>query len=245
MANSQEANFSEHVKNWVQTAGIIIAAAWGIYTFVYKEIWVPKSAPVNITLNIELQKNGISSNNNNKYKKHLVAIEMKISAKNNSSQTINLLHNAFIVWGHKVTVSDVGYEQFLDRLSAITIRSYSSILMERHSTLGTPSVVAFGDLLCDNALRPGELVTRSLIFHIPPNEYDMLEAHAYIPSVKELSGVEVEWKFNKKDGMFANVFRKSSDGKREEMKRDSSGRYAFEEQIGFQQVQALSMISLW
>jgi len=245
MADSQERSFGEKVNTWVQTFGIILAAAWAAYTFVYKEILVPKSAPANITLNLELKKSHTNNIKDNKHKKPLVAIEMKISAKNQSSRTIYLLHNAFIVWGHKVNVSDAKYDEFLDRLSTITIRSYSSILMERHSNLGPPSVVAFGDLLCDNALKSGEMVTRSLIFHIPPREYDMLEVHAYIPSVKELSGVEVEWKFNKKDGMFPIVFRKSADGKREEIKGDSSGRYAFEEHIEFQQVQAMSMISLW
>src|SRR5690349_16115704 len=41
----QKRTFAEQLNTWMQIAGILIAAVWGVYTFVFKEITTPKAAP--------------------------------------------------------------------------------------------------------------------------------------------------------------------------------------------------------
>src|SRR5438093_325085 len=96
--NSKNRSFGESLNTWVQAIGIIIAACWGVYTFGYKEIMVPKSAPVNITLNLQLKKIGGAP-----AKGDLVAVEMRASATNPSSRDIHLLPNAWIAYGIGIT----------------------------------------------------------------------------------------------------------------------------------------------
>lgn len=40
----------------VQTTAIVLAGVWALYTFVYKEILLPKSAPVNVSIDLQLKK---------------------------------------------------------------------------------------------------------------------------------------------------------------------------------------------
>ena len=40
---------SEHLQQWTQTLVLLIGAFWGIYTFWYKDIWVPSLQPANLT----------------------------------------------------------------------------------------------------------------------------------------------------------------------------------------------------
>ena len=47
----------ENIKDCLQIIAIIAAALWAIvFTYYYKEHVVPKSAPINISLNLELKK---------------------------------------------------------------------------------------------------------------------------------------------------------------------------------------------
>ena len=72
----------------------------GCWTFIFKEIEVPKSAPVNISLNLQLKK--IETPQNNEV---LSAIEMKISATNPSTREIYLLPNAWVAYGGHIAAS--------------------------------------------------------------------------------------------------------------------------------------------
>ena len=49
MGNNENPTFGKTLNTWVQTIGIIAAGAWGIYTFAFKEIVTPRSAPINIS----------------------------------------------------------------------------------------------------------------------------------------------------------------------------------------------------
>src|SRR5437763_12580581 len=100
-------SFEERLNTWVQILGILIAAGWGIWTFIYKEIKVPKSAPVNISLNLQLKK--VETNPS---RQGLTAVEMKISATNPSSREIYLLPNAWVAYGGHINSENPAADQF-------------------------------------------------------------------------------------------------------------------------------------
>jgi hypothetical protein len=94
-AKSRESSFGRELNAWVQTIAIIVAASWGIYTFVYKEITLPKSAPVNVSMDLQLKKIGTSVDKREQ-EVPFVAVEMKVRATNPTSRSIYLLPST---WG--------------------------------------------------------------------------------------------------------------------------------------------------
>src|SRR5256885_1464223 len=114
-AHSQRRDFGEILNTWVQTIGICIAAIWGVYTFVFKEILVPKSAPVNVTINLQLKKIGTGPTNGN-----LTAVEMKISATNPSSRKVYLLPSVWVAHGIRIKAVERDDAGFADA----TVKSF-------------------------------------------------------------------------------------------------------------------------
>ena len=91
---------SQEINTWVQIVGIIIAACWEVYTFLYKEIWSPASAPVNINLGMQFRRP--SSNASTFISKKpitAIALELTISATNPTPKTTYLLPSAWIAYG--------------------------------------------------------------------------------------------------------------------------------------------------
>lgn len=93
---TEERTLGQTLNTWVQTIGIVCAGAWALlYTFGYKDIFVPKSAPVNISLNLSLKKVGPKASSTDS----LTAVEMKIAATNPSSRPVYLLRSAWVAIG--------------------------------------------------------------------------------------------------------------------------------------------------
>jgi hypothetical protein len=261
----QDEGFGKKFRAWVQTVGIIIASIlaflWGVYSFIYKEIIIPKSAPVNITLNLSLQKSGINVNRANGNEKPLSAIELKIAATNPSTRSIYLLPSYFIVYGGKVAKS---YYLNEDKLSDVIISSKSNYFIQKHSLIISRTVIAYGNLLNYDALYPHEVEAKTFVFHVPKGEYDIIEIYATIPSVtKNKSGLRLEWVYDKANKQLnpkiyykppnywlSWLFRKESE-EREFAKRDDKGDLINEgdlklaEKLEFQSASSMSMISLW
>jgi len=206
MPDSKEKSFSEKFNTWIQTIGIIIGSIiisfWGVYTFYYEKVWLPQSAPVNISINFTLKKAGMNYINDDRRRTKLIAIEMKVSATNPSSRQIYLFPSAFIVHGCKVRSSSLKNSDFFKGICDISICSDSNIYEIRHSDISGSSVVAIGNLIDDKELRPGELVTKTFIFHIPLREYDVLKAYAAIPISKkntDANKINLTWTFDKNE----------------------------------------------
>ncbi|TSA13467.1 MAG: hypothetical protein D4R73_00885 [Deltaproteobacteria bacterium] len=242
MANSRERSLGEQVNTWVQISAIIAAALWAIYTFVYKEITVPKSAPINVTLNLKLKKVGAG---NIKDKKPLAGIEMNVLAKNPSSLKIHIFPSIYVVYGYKITDT---LNEFLNN-PTLKKSFQKEFFWSKHSAEEPWSIVTFGNLLEGTIdLKPGEEVTRTLVFYVPVGEYDCLRAHAIIPNAKDRRGIKLEWYFSHK-GPIATVLRKKADGSyeaiaRREEKEEESWEYR-DERCELQQADTMSMISLW
>lgn len=181
---------SKEINTWTQTAGIIVAAIWGIYTFGYKEIFIPNTAPVNISMDLQLQKVGIS----NKKKNRLIAVEMKVSATNPSSRGVKLLPSIWIAYGEKLVFIDEN-TLFNKKLnSALNIQNES--FKQKHVESKFIATVAGGNLFLDDYLKPKETRTRTIIFHVPDKKYDVLEVKAIMPSGEDTGIVKLKWRFD-------------------------------------------------
>jgi hypothetical protein len=188
-STSSERVFIDSFSKWIQTIGIIIAAGWGVYTFIYKEIKVPTSAPINISVNMQLKKVGTG-----KPKGKLVAVEMRVSATNPSPRKVYLLPSAWMVWGIQMSATepaDDDYKQITDMMNA-----QQADYVNRYTNPQSQGLVAGGSLFMDQVLNPNETVTRTVIFCVPREKYDLLEAHTRIPTSSVQGVFSLQWDYN-------------------------------------------------
>lgn len=242
-ASKGESTFTENFNKWVQSIGIIIAAAWGAYTFVYKEIRVPKSAPVNISINLQLKKLGTANP-----KKALVAVEMRVSASNPSSRRTYLLQNKWMVWGYRAnTKKPEDPATFYDR-TATQMNAQLGNSSERHTRWSTRSVVAGGSLFSDTWLSPNETLTKTIIFCVPRNQYDSVLAIVVMPTSESEKGLEMQWRGNKDtENTQSTLYVVGDHGQLEPAKTDGKGRLNDERvrELGYQLATGSAEISLW
>ncbi len=244
MAEAEHRSFGKELNAWVQTIGIVIAAAWGVYTFVYTEIVMPRAAPVNITVDLGLKKVGGDKPAVKNPAKQLIPVEMRISAKNPSTREVYLLPSAWIAYGIRIEATGDKPPDEFQKPAALTAETGASNV-ERCASVSSGDIVAFGGLLPDTELKPNEVSTRTLIFYVPPNEYDSLDVRAYVPTVAKENAVSLEWNLEQKQNTItATMYRLDASGDRQEMKRDKDGSYS-DEKIGLQQATSMAELSLW
>jgi hypothetical protein len=235
--NSQtERNLGKTISTWVQIVGILTATVWGVYTFVYKEIKVPRSAPVNITVNLQLKKVGTGVTKGN-----LTAVELKCSAANPSSRQIFLLPSVWVAYGKRIAAKNADAAEFAKEASAVLKDSTSLAPANRHITVANTSVVAIGRLFPDTVLKPGETSGRTIVFYVPKSDYDSVELVVLMPSGADLRGIESEWTLTQEAVLNPTIYRINKNGPRTTMTESEYSAKPFE----LQQTGASAEISLW
>jgi len=180
MTEGQAPTGGEAILTWVQIVAIIGAAAWGAYTFLYEQIWVPATAPVNISIDLQLKKAGVTSSG------PMAAIAMHVSATNPSSRRIYLLSTAWFVRGIKLQTTDSMDTAAFDKSAAAKVQSGDYV--EKYSNVATSDLVAVGSLFSDWRLNPKETVERTYVIHVPRDKYDAIEATTWVPYVEVPEG---------------------------------------------------------
>jgi hypothetical protein len=155
---------------WIRSGGILIAAAWGVYTFIYKDIYVPSQQPAH--LNLEASLKPVPDRPS-----AAAGLEMllEIKATNASSRRVYLLANIWTLRGVN-TAPRTGQKVESDFLkeSIQLLRNGSLLPTERGVRRTAGKMIAVGRLLGDEFIDPGNAVNRSLLVHIP-KEYDAVE----------------------------------------------------------------------
>jgi hypothetical protein len=239
-ADLSKASLGETIRSWITTIGIIVAAIWAAYTFVYKEIVVPQSAPINVSVNLSIQEAGGGNFQN---AQQFSAVLVEISATNPSSRTIYLLPSVWRVYGRKATIKN-DRDTFTKSVTN-AIQSEEENYTEKYTTYSPSELIAAGRPFSDTGLRPSENVKRSFIIHFPQNTYDALEIIVDIPTVAEDKTADLKWKLSSDGNDFVpTMYRIGPDGSRREMERDKDGGYS-DALLGLQTVHARSQLSLW
>lgn len=240
MAEGAERSLGQEINTWVQTIGILVAAGWGIYTFVYKEIVLPKGAPVNISVNLQLKKIGPAKAAEADPKKQLVAVEMRVSATNPSPREVYLLPSAWVAYGDVDNMSDS------DLVAADVeqvINSHKGQYLQKHANIAKAPILAAGSLFSDTSLKPGETTMSTVIIYVPAGTYDRIEVDATMPTANKEHAVALEWKMSD-SGLDPVVYRLDSHNERTEMEKDANGGYS-DPEIGLQMATSSSQVSLW
>ena len=149
--------------DWVKSLGIIIAASWGIYTFIWKEIYVPSQAPASISLEISLTP--IAGGGPSDRSQASLQRELKVSATNASHRRLYLLSSFWEMFPIR--------RQLLKR-STFSERAkgpFDAFPVERGAELQPYPTEAAGKLFVDDHINPGETIHRSLIVTLPSGSY--------------------------------------------------------------------------
>lgn len=242
MPDREQQSRTEQINQWVQTTAIIIAAVWGIYTFLYTQVLAPRSAPVNITVDLDLKKAGGGGFPTAKSNHLLVPVGLKVSAKNPSPRQVFLLASYWIAYGVKMSAPAEG-DPFKNALT-ITAKD-GATNVEKDVTETDDVVVGYGGLLSDTVLKPNETATRSLIFYVSPKEYDSIRVFVFIPTKNRDGAVEQEYHLNEKTRVLeATMYRIGRNGERVEMKPDKNGDF-LDPHLELQASQSQAELSLW
>lgn len=242
VTDSQQRSFGQELNTWVATMGIVAAAMWGAYTFIYKEIMIPRSAPVNISVDLQLKKVG-TCGLNEKQEESLIAVEMKISATNPSSREVHLFTSGWIAYGIKISPRYTPDSMCCQ--SAVTlVNSRQGGFTEKYSSRTPQSVVAAGNIFGDSFLKPNEKITRTLVFHVPRDIYDSIEVYAYMPTAARASDVVLEWHLDDSGSWGWSLYRVGKNAERTPLKKGKSGEYS-DAPPEFQWASQISELSLW
>ena len=163
---------------WIRSGGILIAAAWGVYTFLWKDVLVPSWQPASLNLEASLRpvpdRPGTADG---------LEMILEIKATNASSRRVYPLANIWYANGIKrdprprsILRSDRLFRQESNQI----LRGVALQHAER-GIISTPGeLIAVGRLFDDDIIDPSTSVNRSVLVHIPKG-YAAVELRVLIP----------------------------------------------------------------
>lgn len=185
--------------SWIQTSALVIAGAWGIYTFVWRDILVPSWAPANINISLMLTRNQPTTENKNT--KGSQSVTLTIKADNPSTRKLYLLRNVWQLFGstHEPRPAK-GFHEYADSV----LRAPSLDHAERHSRQQISPLLAIGRVFDEDMIQPGESISRSVVLQIPQgldavNIGVILPALTIPPDSRLLQGQSLQWGVNHND----------------------------------------------
>lgn len=178
---------SAEFHEWIRSGGILIAAAWGIYTFVWKDILVPSWQPAHINMEASLTLvTGRPADVDGQ------EMTLEFRGTNASSRRVYLLPNVWWLSGVERKPSSVlktrGILSFLKEANQV-LEAVPLNYAERSIARMPKELIAVGRLFDDNFIDPGAVVQRSVLVRIPSG-YEAAELNMVIPLLtRQPSGI--------------------------------------------------------
>jgi hypothetical protein len=154
------------VHEWTKTVAVVVAALWGVYTFIWKDILVPSWAPASLVIEVKSRQEGPQARPE-AGAKGPARLRLRVIATNPSSRTLYLLPNVW--WASVIDEIQLKEEKpisFQTRANAV-LRQPSVLQAERGQELVSGGVLATGHLFIDDQIQPGETLSRDLSITLP------------------------------------------------------------------------------
>jgi hypothetical protein len=162
----------ETLNSAVQTLAIVLAGAWGVYTFVYEAKIAPSLAPPSVSVTSVLEKVGQRGD--------LVAIRSTVTRTNVGQAEVRVLGLTYNVVGVRMRFGEDSLagamSEELPRSSTVAEAKYydepeGGEVILRHGALfeGATALPS-----APSGLNPGEAVSRDLIFYADPTRFDSI-----------------------------------------------------------------------
>jgi hypothetical protein len=155
------------IHEWTKTVAVVVAALWGMYTFIWKEILVPSWAPASLLIEVKPRPYGPEA--------VPVAggtgpsrLRLRVIVHNPSSRTLYLLPN--IWWASAMQRVQAEPSRSFESAANAVLRVPSVLQAERGQEMASSGVVATGRLFIDDQILPGETMSRDLSIALPRSD---------------------------------------------------------------------------
>ncbi len=210
---AEESGRSSKIRDWIQTFFIGAGIVAGIWQFVFKEIWAPAGAPINLTTEVTVKQAGFKGPVQETSNEQLEAIELTIAARNPSTRDVWLLSNCW--YAHGIRISAGKENEDWTNIITAQIKDHAPSYEGAFYEWSKPVAVAAGEVFPeDQLLHPNELIATSLIFYVPQGAYDLMRVHIELPTTPVANSMEVAWTVTPDKGCDSRVYRTKPDGKR-------------------------------
>ena len=155
------------VHEWTKTMAVVVAALWGIYTFIWKDILVPSWAPASLVIEVKTRQEGAEARPE-AGGTGPSRLRLQVIATNPSSRTLYLLPNVW--WASAMQRSQADPSRSFEAAANAVLRDPSVHQAERGKELISTGVVATGRLFIDDQIQPGETLSRDLSIALPRSD---------------------------------------------------------------------------
>lgn len=172
-AGSITSRFSvETLNSAIQTLAIVLAGAWGVYTFIYEAKIAPSLAPPSVSVTSTLERVGQRGD--------LVAIRSTVTRTNVGQTEVRVLGLTYNVVGVRMRFGEEHVAGAMPRellgSSAVAQAKYyvepeGGEVLLRHGVLFEGATALPSE---PSALNPGEAVSRDLVFYADPTRFDSI-----------------------------------------------------------------------
>lgn len=178
---------AEAANNIVQTIAIVAAGAWAVYTFIYQAKIAPAQEPPSLSVTSTVAEVG--------HKAGQVAIRSTVTRTNVGHTGVRLLALTYNVIGKKVKFADkiwLGQEPALELSHAnlVTAARYyeepEQQVILRHGLLFKGAARVSGGMeVPESVLKPGESISRDMIFYANRDQFDFIRFQVQLTYAKE------------------------------------------------------------
>ena len=165
------------VHEWTKTVAVVVAALWGVYTFIWKDILVPSWAPASLVIEVKSRQEGPAARPE-AGGKGPARLRLRVIATNPSSRTLYLLPNVW--WAsviedknknkNKNKNKEKGKQAMpisFESMANAVLRQPSVRQAERGRAEDSYEIFATGHLFIDDQILPGETLSRDLSITLP------------------------------------------------------------------------------
>jgi hypothetical protein len=148
---------------WIRSGAVLIAAVWGVYTFIYKDIYVPSQQPAHLSLEASLKP--VPGRPTPAVGQEML---LEIKASNASSRRVYLLANIWTLRGiNHVTRTGANANREFIQESNLILKDDPVLHKERGVDRSTGKLLAIGRLFGDDFIDPDNTKYRSILVNIP------------------------------------------------------------------------------
>ena len=209
---------SGDVHEWTKTVAVVVAAFWGAYTFIWKDILVPSWAPASLVIEIKPRQEGLEA------KPEAGGtgpsrLRLRVIATNPSARTLYLLPN--IWWASAMQRSQADPGSSFETAANAVLRDPSVLQAERGKEFTSAGVVATGRLFIDDQIQPGETLSRDLSIALPRSDSPLV-LQWLVPALTRkpqsgsgkpmlFAGQRLSWGYNEKNDALYPLLCKASE----------------------------------
>lgn len=153
------------IHEWTRTVAVVVAALWGMYTFVWKDILVPSWAPASLLIEVTAQPARPRPSDPMQQPQGSIPLHLQITVTNPTQRPLYLLPNVW--WASSIKRQAAATDTSFETSANAALSQPSVAHAERGQELVSSEVLATGRLFPDDQIQPGEKLSRELSIAMP------------------------------------------------------------------------------